>query len=481
MARTSPPPSRTRPDPNAVTQPAAATDARDVHPPAAAGESPTDDAAPGPDVPLPRVVLAGRPNAGKSTLFNRLLRRPKAVVDPTPGVTRDANESTATLDGHAVRLIDTGGLDGGSAEGLDQAIRAQGLAAVRGADLVLYVLDGKAGLSPADEDAARLLRRQQVPVLFVVNKIDSERRAAQVVDFHRLGGGELLEVSAAHGRGIGELIEAILACVDAPRAGASAGAIRVGLIGRPNVGKSSLVNRLLGYARTLVDDTAGTTRDAVDTELEAGGTRYTLVDTAGIRRRARVHEHLERAAAGKSLEALTRSDIVIIVLDMIEGVTTQDQRLAALAWKEGRGVVIAANKMDQCERPKDAIEEIRRRLPSLQRVPIVGTSAVTGRGVDGLLPAAQRVARSHDIQLQTARLNEVLARVVRAKEPPLARGRRPKIYYATQVARRPPTITVFASSPDGIHPSYHRYLQHQLAQAFNLEGTPVRVQFRARH
>jgi len=445
------------------------------------GENPSGGEAPAPPVPLPRVVLAGRPNAGKSTLFNRLLRRPKAVVDPTPGVTRDANESTATFDGRAVRLIDTGGLEGGSAEGLDEAIRAQGLAAVRGADLVLYVLDGKAGLSPADEDAARLLRRQQVPVVFIVNKVDSERRAARAVDFHRLGGGELLEVSATHGRGIGELIETILARVEAPPASVTTGAIRVGLIGRPNVGKSSLVNRLLGYARTLVDDTAGTTRDAVDTELEAGGTRYLLIDTAGIRRRARVQERLERSAAGKSLEALTRSDIVVVVLDMIEGVTTQDQRLAALAWREGRGVVIAANKMDQCERPDTAIEEIRRRLPTLQRAPVVGTSAVTGLGVDGLLPAVLRVARSHDIQLQTARLNEVLTRVVEAKEPPLARGRRPKIYYATQVARRPPTITVFASSPDGIHPSYHRYLQHQLAQAFKLEGTPVRIQFRARH
>ncbi len=444
-------------------------------------DAPTDDAAPTPLVPVPRVVLAGRPNAGKSTLFNRLLRRPKAVVDPTPGVTRDANESTATLAGRAVRLIDTGGLEGGSAEGLDEAIRAQGLAAVRGADLVLYVLDGKSGLSPADEDAARLLRRQQVPVLFVVNKIDSERRAAHVVDFHRLGGGELLEVSATHGRGISELIETILAHVEAPPASVTTGAIRVGVIGRPNVGKSSLVNRLLGYARTLVDGTAGTTRDAVDTELEAGGTRYMLIDTAGIRRRARVQERLERSAAGKSLEALTRSDIVIIVLDMIEGVTTQDQRLAALAWREGRGVVIAANKMDQCARPDAAVEEIRRRLPTLQRVPVVATSAVTGIGVDDLLPTVRRVARSHDVQLQTARLNEVLVRLVRAKEPPLARGRRPKIYYATQVARRPPTVTIFASSPDGIHPSYHRYLQHQLAQAFNLEGTPVRIQFRARH
>jgi GTP-binding protein len=429
----------------------------------------------------PRVVLAGRPNAGKSTLFNRLLRRPKAVVDPTPGVTRDANEALATLDGRTVRLVDTGGLEGSAAEGLDEAIRAHGLAAMQDAALVVYVLDGKAGLSPADEDAARLLRRQHLPVLFVVNKLDSPRRAAGAVEFHRLGSDALLEVSAEHGHGIGELIESILARVDAPLVHAAPTGIRVGLIGRPNVGKSSLANRLLGYARTLVHDVAGTTRDAVDTELETDGTRYVLIDTAGLRRRARIQVRLEREAAGKSLEALTRSDVVVVVLDAIEGVTTQDQRLAALAWQEGRGLVLVANKLDRCAEPRSVVDEIRRRLPTLEAVPIVTTSALTGAGVDGILPAVRRVAQAHDCQIQTAKLNDVIAAAVAAKEPPLVRSRRPRIYYAAQVGRRPPTIAVFASAPRSIHPSYQRYLQHQIAEAFALHGTPVRVQFRARH
>jgi GTP-binding protein len=427
------------------------------------------------------VVLAGRPNAGKSTLFNRLLRRPKAVVDPTPGVTRDANEGLATLGGRRVLLVDTGGFEGGSAQGLDAAVRDTGLAAVRDADLVVYVLDGKAGLSPADEDAARLLRRQRTPVLWVVNKLDSERREAGIVDFHRLGAGELLAISAEHGRGIAELVAEILARVDAPPAVQEPGAIKVGIIGRPNVGKSSLVNRLLGYARTLVDDTAGTTRDAVDTMLVKGNDRYLLVDTAGIRRRARVEERLEKAAAGKSLETLTRSEVVVLVIDAGEGITTQDQRLASLAWREGRALVVVANKIDLQEDAAAVIETIRRRLPALGGVPILTTSAATGEGVDHILPAVRRVAAAHDAELKTSRLNAVVTAAVRAKEPPMAAGRRPRIYYATQIARRPPGVAIFASAPRSIHPSYQRYLERHIAEAFHLHGTPIRVQFRARH
>jgi len=429
---------------------------------------------------LPRVVLAGRPNAGKSTLFNRLLRRPKAVVDATPGVTRDANEAVARLQGHAVLLVDTGGFEGGRARGLAAAVRDSGLTAARDADLVLYVLDGKAGLSPADEEAARLLRRQRTPVLFVVNKLDSARREAAATEFHRLGAGDLLPVSAEHGHGIGTLVAAILERVEAPPTVREPHAVRVGIVGRPNVGKSSLVNRLLGYARALVDDVAGTTRDALDTVLEAEGARYVLVDTAGIRRRARVQERLERAAAGKSLEALTRSDVAVVVLDAVEGPTTQDQRLAALAWREGRGLVVVANKIDLVADPAAVVAAVRRSLPALARVPILATSAATGAGVEAILPAVGRVAAAHDATIQTARLNDVIGAAVRAKEPPLAGGRRPRIYYATQVGRRPPTIAVFTSAPQSIHPSYHRYLQHQIAEAFGLEGTPVRVQFRAR-
>lgn len=441
-----------------------------------------------PDVPAgaaglsspPRVVLVGRPNAGKSTLFNRLLRRRKAVVDATPGVTRDPNEAVATWQGHAVVLVDTGGFDAGAAGGIDRAVRDRGFAAMAAADLVVYVLDGRAGLSPADEEAVRALRRRGVPILFVVNKLDVPGREVQA-EFHRLGAGELLGVSAEHGHGIQALIDTILARVEASPVDAAARGIKVGVIGRPNVGKSSLVNRLLGYPRALVSEVAGTTRDAVDTVLEVDGTRYVLVDTAGIRRRARIQERVERAAAGKALETLTRSDVVVIVIDATEGLTSQDQRLAGLAWQEGRGVILVANKVDLVDGTGAVVvEAIRRGLPALGRTPILATSATTGAGVDALWPAVKAVAAARDAVLQTARVNEVVGAAVRAKEPPLIHGRRARVYYATQVGRRPPTVALFVSAPTAMHPCYQRYLQNQLAAAFQLDGTPVRVQFRAR-
>ena len=433
-------------------------------------------------VGLPRVVLVGRPNAGKSTLFNRLLRRRKALVDPMPGVTRDANESVAVFNEGAVLLVDTGGFEAEGAAGLDLAVRDTSFAAITDAALVLYVLDGAAGLSAADEAAARELRRQNAPVLFVVNKLDSARREAGAGEFYRLGADDLVHVSAEHGHGIPTLIEEILARVPSVTAvPEESRAIRVSIVGRPNVGKSSLVNRLLGYPRALVHETAGTTRDAVDTLLEVDGVRYLLVDTAGLRRRARVHERLEKVANTKALEALGRADVAVVVLDAAEGATDQDMRIATRAWDEGRALVVVANKWDlRATAAKVFVEDLRERYPSLIGLPILTMSAQSGAGVDSLLPAVRRVAAAHDIELQTARLNEVLEASVRATEPPMAGGRRPRLFYATQIGRRPPTIAVFTSAPTAIHPSYHRYLQKRFTDAFKLAGTPVRVQFRGR-
>ena len=433
-------------------------------------------------VGLPRVVLVGRPNAGKSTLFNRLLRRRKALVDPMPGVTRDANESVVVFNEGAVLLVDTGGFEAEGAAGLDLAVRDTSFAAITDAALVLYVLDGAAGLSAADEAAARELRRQNAPVLFVVNKLDSARREAGAGEFYRLGADDLVHVSAEHGHGIPTLIEEILARVPSVTAvPEESRAIRVSIVGRPNVGKSSLVNRLLGYPRALVHETAGTTRDAVDTLLEVDGVRYLLVDTAGLRRRARVHERLEKVANTKALEALGRADVAVVVLDAAEGATDQDMRIATRAWDEGRALVVVANKWDlRATAAKVFVEDLRERYPSLIGLPILTMSAHSGAGVDSLLPAVRRVAAAHDIELQTARLNEVLEASVRATEPPMAGGRRPRLFYATQIGRRPPTIAVFTSAPTAIHPSYHRYLQKRFTDAFKLAGTPVRVQFRGR-
>ena len=438
----------------------------------------------------PRVAIVGRPNAGKSTLFNRLLRKRKAIVDPTPGVTRDPNRAIVTWDDRAVTLIDTGGFEAEGPAGLDREISERSLAEASTADLVVYVLDGKAGLSAADEAAVRKLRRMRMALLFVVNKLDSAARASTAGEFYRLGAEELLAVSAEHGHGVAELVDAILARVPHVAAAAESDAIRVGIIGRPNAGKSSLVNRLLGYERALVDATAGTTRDAVDTPLEVGGTRYLLVDTAGIRRRAKIVDRLEKSTASVALDALGRCHVAVIVIDATEGGTTQDMRLASLAWDEGRAVVVVANKWDLRVAHDEAdgqpltrnafAADLRRRFPSLAATPIVVGSALTGTGTASILPAVRRVAMMHAAELKTARLNEVIGEAVRTQEPPLVGGKRPRIYYATQVGRRPPEIAIFTSMPNGIHPSYVRYLQKQIADGFRLEGTPIRLRFRPR-
>ena len=441
---------------------------------------------------LPRIVIAGRPNAGKSSLFTRLLRRRKAVVDPTPGVTRDVNEAVAVFDERAVLLVDTGGFEGDNArvvhgvdggERLDKAVRDTSLAAVEGAALVLYVLDGKAGLSPADEAAAADLRRRGAPVLYVVNKLDSAARLAGGSEFYRLGADELVPVSAAHGHGVADLVDRILELVPTHQIGPADDAIRVAIIGRPNAGKSSLVNRLLGFERAIVDATAGTTRDALDTLLEIGGTRYVLVDTAGIRRRNKVQDPLERSSVGSAIEALGRADVALLVIDAVEGLTTQDQKLAALAWSEGRGLVLVVNKWDlkREEKPKVYLENLLHAMPTLGGFPVLTVSARTGAGVDAILPAVKKVATAHGIEMQTARLNEVVTDAVAAQEPPAVQGRRPRFYYAAQVGRRPPAVVIFASIPHGIHPSYQRYLANQITNAFHLKGTPLRVTFRARH
>jgi len=439
---------------------------------------------------LPRVAIVGRPNAGKSTLFNRLLRRRKALVDPTPGVTRDPNRAVVTWDEHAIELTDTGGFEAEGGGDLERAISDRSLAEAADADLIVYVLDGKAGLSAADEAAVNKLRRGRAPILFVVNKLDSSARLAGIGDFYRLGADELLPVSAEHGHGISTLIETITARVPQVAASAEPAVIRVGIIGRPNVGKSSLVNRLLGYPRAMVDAIAGTTRDAVDTLLEVGGTRYLLVDTAGIRRRAKITDRLERSSTSVAIDALGRSDVAVIVLDAVEGATTQDMRLATLAWDQGRAVVVVANKWDLRVAGGDDgrdltrnafIADLRRRYPSVTATPIVVVSALTGTGISGLLPAVRRVAAMHAVEIQTAKLNDVIGAAVRAQEPPMVGKRRPRVYYATQVGHRPPEIAIFTNEPKAMHPSYIRYLQKQIAAAFHLEGTPIRLRFRPRH
>ena len=456
------------------------------------------------------VVIAGRPNAGKSTLFNRLLQRRRAIVHDSPGITRDDNRARIKVGGRLYELVDTGGIEeGAGGDGLSDRVRRKSMAVMSRADCVIYLLDGQSGLSPADRAVAREIRALGVPAIFAVNKVDVAGHESRRIDFFALGEGELLALSAAHGRGIEELLErlAVLAGTregkngDAGAGGEAGGAApaeetaapdaapatserppRIALIGRPNVGKSSLLNQLAGRERVLVDPTPGTTRDAIDVEVRRGARRYAFVDTAGLRRPSRVAGEIETSAAQASLAALARADVAILVLDATQGITDQDLRLADLAWRRGRGLVVAVNKIDLA--PALGAEEcqttIAERLPQWPPLAVVRVSALAGTGLRSLFGALDTAVAAYHRALPTARLNTLLRGAVAAHPPPLARGRAVKLLYATQVGLAPQAVTIFANHPESVPSSYLRYLTQALRGAFELVGVPLELKLRAR-
>jgi len=438
---------------------------------------------------LPRVAIVGRPNVGKSSLFNRLVGARRAIVDDRPGVTRDRVVARAEHAGRAFLCIDTGGFFAEPADPgtLAAAVRAQALAAVEEADVVVCLFDATAGLLPADRELARLLARSRRPVLWVVNKVDTQARELLLSDFYALGAERLLAVSAEHGRGLEGLRDAIVAALppSAPTEEAAAGGTRLALVGRPNVGKSSLLNRLLGAPRVIVAPEAGTTRDAVDTPLVVDSIPYVLVDTAGIRRRARIEDRLERHGAVRALGALARADVALVVLDAAEGMTDQDARIVARAWEAGRAVVLLANKWDTLPPERRDPEAFRRALaterPAFAHLPVLCVSARTGEGLGDLFPLVARVDAAYGRTLPTAALNRALAAAVAATPPPSPRGRALRFFYAAQVGRRPPEVVVFTNAPAAVPPAYLRYLGTRLREAFGLEGVPLRIVLRARH
>lgn len=447
---------------------------------------------------LPVIAIVGRPNAGKSTLFNRLIRQRKAVVDATPGVTRDRNFATATWRGLPFILVDTGGIDPSETEGVLGQVQEQTKLAIREADLVIFLFDGREGINPADADAVGLLRRSGKPVVFAVNKIDSDKQGAAVADFFTLGLDAVFPISAAHGRGVADLMDTVCdswrkaAAEQEPpapeeaqaAAGQESAALRVAIVGRPNVGKSSLLNRLVGFERSIVDATPGTTRDAIDSLIEWRGKPIVLVDTAGVRRRARIHERIEQASVFIALKALERAEIGVLVIDAGEGMTDQDARLAHYAWERGRALLLAVNKWDAvpAERKdqKRYLEDLRHFFPVTLPLPVMFLSALTGAHVNMLLPLIERVAQAHAAQIPTPVLNQHLHKWTSRYPHPSYKGKPVKFFYATQVATKPPTIAVFTNVPDGIQASYTRYLENQLRETFGLAGTPIRFSFRAR-
>ena len=435
-------------------------------------------------MPLPTVAIVGRPNVGKSTLFNRIVGGRRALVDDRPGVTRDRLEAVAEWTGRRFRLIDTGGFEVEPSTDLPGRVRSQSLRAVEEADCVVLVVDARAGIAPADEETARLLGRTGKPVIVAANKVDGERQESQALEFHRLGVGEIVGVSAEHGRSVDELLDLVVARLPEGDAAEEPAAIRVALLGRPNVGKSSLTNRILGEERMVVDSMPGTTRDPIDVRFVRDGESWILVDTAGIRRKSRIDLALERESVSRALRAAERADVSLLVVDASEGVSDQDARLARLVWERGRALVLVVNKLDLVPRerrhPQVLLEEIHEAYKHLRIVPAVFISALQGTGIEEVFAAARRAERAFSTKLATRAVNDILGEALKALEAPIIKGRRARVYYAAPVATRPPTLALFVNDPERMTAAYLRYLENRLREAFPLEGTPLRLLLRAR-
>lgn len=430
---------------------------------------------------LPVVALIGRPNVGKSTLFNRLTRSRDALVADYPGLTRDRNYGFGKLGPIPYLVIDTGGVAGGE-EGIDEAMVEQSRVALQEADVAIIMVDGRSGLTAADEHVAELARRYAKKTWLAVNKTEGLDAAVANSEFHALGLGEPIAVSSAHGDRIGALMEAVLADFDAPEpaesvADADDREVKIAIIGRPNVGKSTLANRILGEERLVVFDQPGTTRDSVSVPFERNDRKYVLIDTAGIRRKARVHEAIEKFSIVKALQAIEQAEVVIAVLDAQEGVTEQDVSLLGLVMERGRALVVVTNKWDGLDPDKrrKVREDLERRLPFLDFAERITISALHGTAVGDLLPAVERAYRAAMSDLSTTELSRELEAAIIAHPTPMVRGRRIKLSYAHQGGRNPPIIVIHGNQTDKLPESYRRYLINRFRKAFKLKGTPVRL------
>lgn len=434
---------------------------------------------------VPIVAIVGRPNVGKSTLFNRLLGGRKAIVDDTPGVTRDRLYGEFDWRGRRFILVDTGGFEP-DATGIMAQVRAQAEQAVAEADVILLLVDAKDGLSPVDAEVAGLLRKAaRRPILLVVNKVDAASQETLAVDFHRLGFQPVFPISAEQGQGIGELLDAVASQVPETEAPPQeTGAVTVAVIGRPNVGKSSLVNRILGAERVLVSPEPGTTRDAVDTRFSYRGRGYILVDTAGIRAKGRIGGSVERYSVSRALAAVRRADVALILLDGVEGVTAQDTKVGGEAHEAGCASILVVNKWDLRAGDRDADAEYRLALQEkfkyLAYAPIAFVSALTGHRVMPLFRLIDAVAAERERRIATPELNAVIQQAVARRPPPAERGRPVRFRYATQVGIKPPTFLCFATASSHLHFSYLRYLENCLREAHGFRGTPIRLVVRGR-
>lgn len=434
---------------------------------------------------MPIVALVGRPNVGKSTLFNRLIGEHRAVVHDQPGTTRDRLYGTAEWRGRAFTVVDTGGIGLESGAGdLLMDVRIQAEEALREADVILLVVDSAAGITAADEEVAAQLRRTRKPTILVANKAESRRRQLDAAEFYRLGLGDPLPVSALHGEGTGDLLDEILAWFSSrDETEETPAAVSIAIVGRPNVGKSSLLNSLVGEERSIVRDEAGTTRDAIDTLIVRDHEAIRLIDTAGIRRRGRVAPGVEKFSVLRAVRAIERSDVAVLLIDAREGVLAQDTHVASFVDEAAKGLIIAVNKWDLVEKgPHTTVEytaAVRSALKFAGWAPVLFISAKTGQRIDRVLALARTIQEQRTRRVPTPRLNEVIREAV-ARHPLSERGRTLKIYYTAQTGTAPPTFTCFSNDPRLLHFSYTRYLENTLRDAFGFEGTPIRLVFRGR-
>ena len=424
------------------------------------------------------VAVVGFPNVGKSTLVNRLSATRKAVVHETPGVTRDRKELLCEWSGTTFRLIDTGGVDEADTGPFGPQIAAQARAAVDEADLVLFVVDARAGITPGDEEIAEILRRSRRPVLVVANKLDDPRRDAEALEFHRLGlGGEPIAVSATHGHGTGDLLDEVVSRLPGRRERPPGGeAIGVAILGRPNVGKSSLLNALVGRERVIVSEVPGTTRDSIDTVLQRGQTTFVLVDTAGLRRKRKQRQGIEYYSELRALEAAQRADVALVLVDASEGIVDQDLAVADVARKAGCATIVVLSKWDVTE---VRIEDVRPRIEARlrQRPPVIAISTLTGRGLERLLDLIEEVFTRYAGRIPTAELNRTLQELREERQPPARRGRRLNLLYGTQVSSRPARFRIFVSDRGLVTRDYAYWVENELRRRFRLEGVPVSIDF----
>lgn len=436
----------------------------------------------------PIVAIVGRPNVGKSTLFNIFANSRISIVEDTPGVTRDRLYADTEWLDNEFMMVDTGGIEIMNTDKIAVSIRQQAQIAIAEADVILFVCDARAGITHEDAEVAKMLRQSKKPIVLAINKADSPKQEMEIFEFYNLGIGEPIPVSAANHLGLGDLLDAVVEKFPETSAYGEDGnedEIKVALIGRPNVGKSSIFNTLVGEERSIVSDVAGTTRDAIDTPVIREGQKFLFIDTAGMRRKARIDEPIEKYSIIRSLRAVDRSDVVLMVIDAIDGVTEQDKKIAGYAHEAGKGIVLVVNKWDLYDKDNTSTlrytENLRRELVFMQYAPVVFVSAMTKQRIHRLPEVIHYVAEQNAMRISTSVLNQVVEDAIAINPPPTEKGQRLKILYATQAKIKPPTFVIFVNEPEIMHFSYQRYLENKLREAFGFEGTPLQMIIRGKN